>query len=189
MAFTFDPSVGTATSNSYVSVADADDYFAAHLDGTDYWTPLSTTQKQAVLVQATNRIDRERFGGQKTHYGIQRLQWPRNAIVDRNYQADSTYAPTFENTGFYYRDPLSIPMELKQATCEQALYLLKYKQGDAATVEDYDLETLEGYKIGPLDMKIKAGVKADRLQTTVKELIQAIGPNAWTGANGIRFYA
>lgn len=189
MAFTFDSTVGTATSNSYLSVSDADDYFAAHLDGPDYWTVLSPAKKQAVLAQSTARIDRERFGGQKTYYGVQRLQWPRNAVVDRNYQADSTYAPTFTNTGFYYRDPNTIPLELKQATCEQALYLLKYKAGDAGTVDDYDLETLEGYKIGPIDTQIRAGVKADRLPTTVKDLLKAIGPNAWMGASGISFTA
>lgn len=189
MAFVFDPSVGTATSNSYASVSEADDYFAAHLDGSDYWSTLSTAKKQAALFQATARIDRERFGGQLTFYGTQRLQWPRAGIVDRNYQANDTYAPTFANTGYYYRSQDTIPMELKQATFEQALYLLKQKAGDGTTVDDYDLETLTGYQIGPLNMQVKDGIKADRLPTVVKDLLKAIGPNAWMGAQGIRFYA
>jgi len=188
MAFNFDSSVGTSTANSYLSVSEADDYFAGRL-GTDLWDNLQTAGKQKVLVMATKRIDRERFGGQVSFYGVQALQWPRAAVVSRNYNADPGTAPSFEPTGFYYIDSNTIPPELKQATCEQAMFYLKQNDDDTTIVGDYDLETLSAYKIGPIDVSIKNNIKADRLPTVVKELIKAIGPNAWLGEQGLRFYA
>lgn len=188
MAFVFDSTVGDTAANSYISVSNANDYFAGRL-GTDLWDALTPAKKEKVLVMATKRIDRERFGGQLTYYGIQALQWPRNGVVSRNYTADPTFAPTFEPTGFYYIDSNTIPLELEQATCEMALFYLKELNDDTTVVGDYDLETLTSYQIGPINVGIKANVKADRLPTVVKELIQAIGRNAWLGDPGIRFFA
>lgn len=188
MAFVFDPSVGTLTANSYISVEEANDYFAARL-GTDYWDALNKAKKQSVLVMSTRRIDRERFGGIKTHYTEQSLQWPRTNIIDRNSHADSDIAPTFEPGSFYFIDPNTIPPELKYATCEQALYYIKQSDDDTTTVSDYDLETLTSYKLGPIGVTIKDNVKADRLPTVVKDLLKSIGPNAWAGERGIRYHA
>jgi hypothetical protein len=69
-----------------------------------------------------------------------------------------------------------------------ALYLLKRQSGEFS-VDDNDLETLSNYKVGPLDLAIKDGVKADRLPTAVKQLLKAIGPNGWLGETGVKFTA
>lgn len=184
MAFTFDATVGGASANSYVSVSEADDFFAAHLEGS-LW-PTALQQKQAALVMATNRIDRESFGGQRTFQNVQRLNWPRTWIVDRDVRHDPSLIDAY--SGFYYRDPNTIPNELKQATFEMALYYIKQVAGEN-TVDDNDLETLSTYKIGPLSVGIQTGIKADRLPTKVKELLKSIGPNCWIGAPGITFTA
>lgn len=161
MAFVFDSTAKSATANSYVSVSEADDYFAAHLDS-NFW-PTASKDKQAALVMATNRIDAETFQGRRTDLD-QALQWPRSAFVDADI----------------------IPRELKIATFEMALHYLKMKAGEF-TVDENDLETLDKYKIGPLDVQIKGNVKADRLPSKVKRLLQAIGPQVWSGEGPLRF--
>lgn len=162
MAFTFDATVGGVSANSYVSVADADDYFTAHLDNSFWAVP--TAKKQAALVMATNRLEAERFGGETTA-STQALEWPRMYVVD--YNGHTPYIPSD-----------TIPTQLKQATYELALYYLKRQAGEFS-VDENDLETLSGYKLGPMDFKIKDGIKADRLPTNVQNLLMAIGANAW----------
>lgn len=185
MAFVFDSTTGGANANSYISVAEADDFFAAHLESS-FWA-IPTAKKQAALVQATNRIDREQFGGQLTHRNTQRLQFPRSYLIARDTQMVN---PEFNDAynSFYFRNPDTIPLELKQATCEMALYLLKRQSGEFS-VDDNDLETLSNYKVGPLDLAIKDGVKADRLPTVVQQYLRAIGPNGWVGGQPLKFTA
>lgn len=163
MAFVFDSTAKSATANSYVSVSEADDYFAAHLDS-NFW-PTALKDKQAALVMATNRIDAENFQGRRTEL-TQSLQWPRSLVVAR--------------------DSNIIPRELKIATFEMALHYLKMKAGEF-TVDENDLETLDKYKVGPLDVQIKSNVKADRIPTKVKQLLKAIGPQAWSGDSQLAF--
>ena len=166
MAFTFDSTPKSATANSYVSVTEADDYFAAHLDS-NFW-PTAAKDKQAALVMATNRIDAEPFQGHRTDL-TQALQWPRSWVVARDFVDSDT-----------------IPRELKIATFEMALHYLKMKAGEF-TVDENDLETLDKYKIGPLDIQIKSNVKADRLPSKVKRLLQSIGPAVWQGEGPLTF--
>lgn len=181
MAFVFDSTAKSATANSYVSVSDADDYFAAHLDGS-FW-PSNLKDKQAALVMATNRLDSEVYGGRSTDLA-QALQWPRSWIVARNFNPESQ---TVQNmvSGYAFRDDDTIPRELKIATFEMALHYLKMKAGEF-TVDENDLETLSNYKIGPIDVAIKDHIKADRIPSKVKQLLKSIGPNAWSGDGALR---
>lgn len=177
----FDPTVSGADSNSYISVAAADAYFAFHLDGVQFWNSLPTVTKQAALVQATNRLDVETFSGRPTT-NTQRLQFPRLYVLDRNYKDDRVV----DASGNVYIDSDKIPRELADATCEMALHYLKVQAGEF-TVDENDLETLQSMKIGPIDVSIKANIKADRLPTKVKTLLQAIGNKAWLGEAPLTF--
>lgn len=185
MAFVFNATPGSATANSYVSVAEADDYFAGTL-GLSNWTVLTVQRKQAALVQATNRLDCERYGGQLTDQYTQVLQWPRSYIFSR----DSNVNPgtTFDIASFYYRDSNTIPREVKQATFELAYHYVLKDTGEF-TMDDNDLETLTSYKVGPLDLGVKDGVKADRIPTKVAALLRALGPNGWMSGQSLRFTA
>lgn len=186
MAFIFDSTSGGANANSYLAVAEADDFFAAHLDSS-FWS-ITTTKKQAALVQASNRIDREYFGGQLTQRNTQRMQWPRSYVLTRD--SSGSVTPDFNDAlnSYYFRAPTVIPLEIKQATCEMALYYLKQNSGEF-TVDDNDLETLTNYKVGPLDLAIKDGIKADRLPTTVQQYLKALGSNGWTSGQPLSFTA
>lgn len=119
MSFYFNSIAGSPTANSYISVDSADDYFEARGDS-EYWLNMSgastgtvsqASQKQRLLVQATREIDRTfRFHGGKYNTGIrgatdyQALQFPRESNTD--------------NAGAVF-----IPDEIKDATCEQAIWI------------------------------------------------------------------
>lgn len=182
MAFIFDATLSGTDSNSYVTITEAEDFFTAHLDN-DFW-PSRLAEKQAALVMATNRLDSEIYGGQRT-VQEQRLQWPRTYIIDRDKDKEQETVAEFIG-GAYYRPSDEIPKELKEATLEMALHYLKQKAGEF-TIDDNDLETLDKYKIGPIDTTIKPGLKADRLPSKVKRLLKSIGPNAWNGERPLTF--
>lgn len=167
----FDYTISGLSANSYISVEDADAFFTTHLDGAEWWTPLPVATKQAALVQATTRIDNENFSGVKTEE-LQSLMFPRKWVVNRD--------------RVNYIDSTSIPKQLIEAACEVALNYLKIKAGEN-TVDENDLETLSSYKIGPIDVTIKGNIKADRLPTKVKGLLQAIGYKAWLGEGEITY--
>lgn len=179
----FDSTISGISSNSYIPITAADEYFALHLDGATYWDSLPLATKQAALVQATNRIDMEQFSGKQTKSN-QRLQWPRSFVVNRNQYPDENRV--MELGGMYYIANTIIPKELADATCEMALHYLKMQAGDF-TVDENDLETLSNYKIGPIDVAIKPNIKADRLPSKVKALLSAIGVDAWVGVRALKY--
>lgn len=161
MAFVLDATPSSLTANSYISLEDANDYFDARF-GSDVWDGLSDADKQALLAQATRRIDAEYFGGQKTLRN-QSLSWPRKFISDKD--------------GFP-RDDSTIPKEVMYATCELAY---NYSTQEDREVSNSALEDLEEIKIGPLGYKMKKGRTADQLPELVDRYLRGIGPSAWRG--------
>jgi hypothetical protein len=137
MALTIDATLGTFTSNSYVDLAYADDYWANHFNATKVaqWLALTDEQKTTLLISGTRVIDTLRFTNRTTRadysmrynrltgtvidmsylwrepvkwYYYQKLQFPRNLDVD-------------PSNGSLY-----IPEPIKMAQCEQAMYLLNF---------------------------------------------------------------
>src|SRR5687768_15812728 len=108
---------GGASDNSYVTLADANTYFADRLNSTANgdWTndssgvARSDAVKSAALVTATRRIDEEQFLGVKTTT-TQSLKWPRVGVYDEDGIALSSS---------------TIPTRVKEATYIAALELLK----------------------------------------------------------------
>lgn len=97
----------------YISVEDADTYFATRLYATS-WTSATEANKTAALTTAQRRIDTLYFRGQKyetTNEG-QEEEWPR-LINDEIIEWDSTISEAV------------VPDAIKYATCEEALTLLQ----------------------------------------------------------------
>lgn len=163
MAFVFNSTAGDAAANSFVSVDYADMYFSVHLDGA-FWT-VTTNQKQAALVMATDRLNVEMYGGQRAST-TQALSWPRS------------YIESIDSPAYGYISSTTIPAPLEKATCEMALHYLKVAAGEFS-MDDRDLETLSSYKVGPMDFGVKAGFKADSLPQKVQNLLSSIGTAAW----------
>jgi hypothetical protein len=170
MAFVFDPTPKSTTGNSYTTISFADDYFFAHAEYAT-WGALSDTDKQRYLVMATNRLDAELYNGLKSTME-QKLHWPRRTVFSRD-----------QGPNGWLLDPDTYPIYLQQAACEQALVYLQTKSGEFL-VDENDLETLTSYKIGPLQVGIKNGLKADRIRAKVANLLTALGPDAWIQNKG-----
>jgi len=105
MVIALDTTVGGASANSYISLADADTYLEPHPDFST-WDALSDAVKNAHLVQATRILDTEYFEGWK-YDESQALQFPRSSqsVVDS------------------YTAVTAIPPNIKNAQCEQAIFL------------------------------------------------------------------
>ncbi len=125
MAFTFtvEDGTGLANANSYASVAEGDDYHAAHLYATD-WTGATTEKKQQALAMATRLVDSEfDFIGYKMKV-TQGLQWPRGLARNPDlYQGVVAVASVMALSGGYFPSD-AVPAELKQAVCEMARLLI-----------------------------------------------------------------
>jgi hypothetical protein len=126
----FDSTVGGAASNSYVSRTEANLYFTDRLN-TDTWDAASNDLKDNALVMATLRLDLEEYVGSRASE-TQNLSWPRYGVyVDGVYQ-----------------DSAAIPRQVKEATYEMALALMK----DVTYFEDTGLEGFKNVKLGELDV-------------------------------------
>ena len=101
--------------NSYVTVADADDYFSEKL-GADFWEELDTVQKEKALITASRHIDLLPFIGVKFELS-QPMSFPR--II----------------RGKIY-DTLD---KLKYAVCEQAAYILSENYNDNSNLKSVTL--------------------------------------------------
>jgi len=75
VAAVIDATLGGASANSYVTLADADAYFETVPDSTD-WVSKSTDQKNRALISATRWIDVLSFYGKRCSE-TQALKWPR----------------------------------------------------------------------------------------------------------------
>jgi len=148
---------GGASDNSYVTTAQANIYFEHTLRNGD-WTQYGTDDRERALIQATQRIeqlggppgdpdspDRPLFSGAPYDADTQVLHFPRST--------DKTDAGV-----------LTIPKALRDAVCEQALWLLEkvnspdlldrqklQEQGVASFSMDGHYETYRGTRI-PQDM-------------------------------------
>jgi hypothetical protein len=112
-----DATVGGASSNSYVTLAQAESYFDDRINSAvnGNWETTSAgvartdAEKSAALVTATRRIDEEQFVGYKVST-TQALKFPRTNVTDE----DGNYFLT-----------TAIPEPVKQATYLTALELLR----------------------------------------------------------------
>jgi len=79
---TFDDTVGGVSSTSYATLSAARDYYSVR-PASEALGALADADLQALLMQATARLDQERWKGMPTT-DTQRLQHPRKYLRDRN---------------------------------------------------------------------------------------------------------
>lgn len=169
MAVTLTYTPGGASDNCYVTLAEAEAYFANRLNSSvnGDWTNDSSgvartdDAKKAALITATWRINEEAFFGKKTAT-TQALEWPRLDVTDRD--------------GYYF-DSDEIPVCVKHATFICALELLKV---DFLT-EDY-LQNFSFFSAGTVQFKQFTQQSAGRLPAEVMRLLRSV----MTSSNGGR---
>lgn len=92
MALTVEDGTGLANANSYVSEQEARDY--ANARGIEL--PADDGELGAMLLSAMDYLEAQRgkYQGQKTHPGVQALQWPRTGVIlDCSYQLPDNVIP------------------------------------------------------------------------------------------------
>lgn len=126
--------VGDKDANSYASVEEADAYFAVRLNA-DLWTNSPVDTKAKALILATSLIDQLEFSGRKVSVSsedlpdYQALQWPRSPDMIDAYMLGIDHLLSFRDDA--QRGWLSgtgvplIPKKLKEATFEQAFFLIR----------------------------------------------------------------
>lgn len=122
----------TVDENSYISLADADDYFKTRLNS-DTWTNATDEDKKKALITATKHIDYYNFIGRKEN-ADQPLEFPRTYFHDITpfYQYDQEITDGEK------------PDELLDATCEEAIALLAQN----TAIDEKQQQGIESESIG-----------------------------------------
>jgi hypothetical protein len=146
--------VGT---NSYLDVTDADLYFDARLHS-DNWTNAESADKEKALIHATRMIDDLFEWPGDIADDDQDLAWPRSGVYDsEGREIDETV----------------IPDEIKEATCEQAIYLLG--SIDPNQIPDLVKQGFKRAKLGPMEIETDRTMIPDMMGPAVKIKIGVLG--------------
>lgn len=155
--FTVEDGTGLPGATSYVSVADALDYFAVDPNAADF-IALSPEMHQFYLGWATRVLDQKTDWKGTKNSATQGLRWPRTGVFDRDGLAISSTI---------------VPREVKAATCELARWLLT---NDPAAGQD-----IERIKQVVVDV-VEIMFQDDDSQSSYPSIINAI----LTGLGGFR---
>ena len=138
---------GSATADSFVTIAAADAYFDTRLNVTAWTVTAVTADKERALKSATREISASAFLGLRTD-DVQALAWPRDGAtrVDAAGIAD------------YYYETTEIPQRVKDATCELALAYLNAGTTDL-TLADSTAGVIRK-KTGPIETEWAIGQRA-----------------------------
>ena len=174
MAIAINATVGSASANSYLTLAAAQEIIDGFVQDADVtaWASATTDLKNRALFTATQRLDRERFLGARAT-DTQALQWPRTGV-----RKPDTYINTyavgfpFRITTDYYTDT-EIPQQVQYAQVVLATYLNNNPDGIGLSgLEDY-----KNVKIGSLDVTPNVGfgaVGADKVPPLMERYLTGL---------------
>ena len=133
MAIIIDATIGGANSNSYVTLAEANDFFDGRLY-TSVWDDATDDDKNRSLVMATKRIEQETFYGEREDTTTpQKLKFPR--------------------IGLSYLDGIlldsTIPDILKEAQYELAIHMLSVNM----TLKGVSTDAYKSIKVGSIEVQ------------------------------------
>lgn len=121
MAVTITATVGSASANSFVTLAEMSTYMEARLNS-DAFDDAATDSQNRALVEATRWLSALRWGGYRTD-STQALSWPRQWAYDP------------DNPTQTYYDNDVIPQRVKDATMELAFQFLVGGTTDIASLD------------------------------------------------------
>jgi len=173
MAVTITATAGSASANSYLTLAAADALVEGMVASTDVakWTTGTDDTRNRALVTATQRLDRERFLGARAT-DTQALQWPRTGV-----RKPDTYVNTYA-TGFPFRisddyfTDTEIPDQIQRAQLELAVYLKNNTDGIGLSgLEDYKSVSIGSLNVTPDKF---GAVGADRIPPMVERYLTGL---------------
>ena len=140
----------STTANSYVSLADAEQYFRFRRN-TRPWDMLTEdADKEVALIQATNWLEQWSYEGFRCDFE-QKLSWPRHQVYDRDE---------------FWIDSETVPQFVKDAQCECALAILEEDQ-----FADTGLERFKTAMVGGLQVEVRQERKAGALPRVVERIL------------------
>lgn len=122
MAISIDATVGGASANSYVTLAEADAFMTGRLNASAWETDATTDDRNRALVEATRHLSALDWSGYRTD-ATQALAWPRQWARDPDSPTQAYYSTTV------------IPERLKRATYQLALAYIKQGTNDVAAFD------------------------------------------------------
>ncbi len=152
---TLDSTPGSASANSYTTVAEATTYHESRLSSSA-WTDATTDNKTISLIMATRVLDQMTNWTGISVDQIQALNWPLDGMIDKN---EVEFIPVTE-----------IPPELKEATAEFARLLLGTDLTLNSDIEDLKIRSLSA---GSVALTFDGGVTAKVIPDSVYFLLPA----------------
>lgn len=166
MAAAIVATVGDATANSYVTVAEFATWADERQPATSH-TSATADERIRALISATRRIDQEDFKGVRVA-GTQVLQWPRYGVPMPDLPYSVLSGAMFTESTWYPTD--EIPDRVKRAQMELAYQIL----AGNASPDNTGLEGFTNVKVGALDVTPNHGRKAGVLPESVKREIRPL---------------
>jgi hypothetical protein len=149
--------LGSASSNSYITLAEADQFVDDRPAASSTWASATDAEKTQAILWATKLMDRLIDWEGQVVDGVQSLDWPRNGLIyPSGYAVESDI----------------IPVEIKDATAEFARQLLDEDRSGDSAVETQGLTSL---RVGPIALTFKDSVFAKVVPDAVVNLI----PEEW----------
>ena len=167
-----DATLGGASANSYVTVAEADAYFATSF-GRTAWGSASAANKEIVLIESTRLLDLLVSWKGYVKSDTQALRWPRTYVpnIDGRYSGVGTIKS-------YISDSI-VPKDIKNAVCELAYSLLSNGGFQASENE------LAKVTVGPVSIDFSDTVKSNGLPKMVRDMIARWGEYTAVSSNSV----
>jgi len=170
--------VGSATANSYVTLAEAESALEARLN-VDAWTAATNDLKNRALVEAQVELQSLDWKGTRTD-AVQALAWPREYAIDPDAPSDADLdtlpEPTFDDD--------EIPVRVKQAQIELAFQFIKAGTTDLA--QPLANEGIISKTVGPLSTTwANPGLRPTRGLSRFPRVMALIAPLLSSGAGGL----
>lgn len=157
-----DATVGSSTANSYVTLEEADDYFADRAHSSE-WE--ESSEQSQLLITASRMLDWYVTWKGYRSSTTQSMQWPRTGV----YRKDGSEV-----------DPTIIPTDVKTAVFELALSSI-----DDDRTADSDLAGIEEVQVSTLKIKADDGDYNSTAAETIPEKIWKILSDLYSTGGGV----
>lgn len=159
---------GGDDSNSYATLAEANQYHTERLHNAA-WTSANDTVKEAALLWATRTLDANFYWNGVRSTEEQALDWPRTGVTNRD--------------GYYIDDEI-VPVQVKNAQSELAFLLIVE---DRTISSDPNADGVSELKLGSgsmIALKFRDKKMQSALAASVVVLVQDLGVFAGAGKTG-----
>lgn len=152
MTIVVETGTGSSTADSYISVADADTYHSNLSNSA--WASADDADKEVALRKATQYLDATYKWIGTIYSTTQSLGWPRVSVTDK------------EGRDLDY----SVPLNIKNATCELALIALS----SSLVVNTDSSSYIKREKVGPIETEYKDGAPSQTQYNYVSRLLKGL---------------